>query len=136
MRLYIFSAINIYPDYIAYFNESIGGPKNGYKYLDDSNLEWRHDLKRLAIYQEKHPNTKVINPSVQYVDLSYYGVKNNIYNPRTKWWINLRGRYAINSQLLVRTKWLSKVYNDKSLNWMDLYEPIDRIGQSFFIYEF
>ena len=57
---YVFSAIRIYPDYIAYFNELVGGSKNGYKYLDDSNIEWGHDLKRLGKYQSDNPDAKVI----------------------------------------------------------------------------
>ena len=56
---YVFSAVSIYPDYLAYFNEFIGGSANGHKYLDDSNLEWKHDLKRLAEYQKKYPDTKI-----------------------------------------------------------------------------
>ncbi len=46
----------IYPNYLAYFNEFIGGPDNGYKYLADSNLDWGQDLKRLATYARRHPN--------------------------------------------------------------------------------
>ncbi len=37
-----------YPNYLAYFNETVGGPKNGYKYVTDSNVDWGQDLKRLT----------------------------------------------------------------------------------------
>src|SRR5437773_1072643 len=37
---YVVEAIRIYPDYLAYFNEFAGGPRNGYQYLSDSNLDW------------------------------------------------------------------------------------------------
>lgn len=44
-----------YPDYLAYFNEVIGGPQSGWKYLSDSNLDWGEELPRLAKYiREKH----------------------------------------------------------------------------------
>lgn len=42
------SVIKIYPSFLAYFNESIGGTANGYKYVADSNLDWGQDLKRLT----------------------------------------------------------------------------------------
>ena len=72
---YVFSAVRIYPDYLAYFNELAGGPQNGYKYLDDSNLEWGQDLKRLAAYQKQYPEMKVLY-SWDYSNPSYYGVQN------------------------------------------------------------
>jgi 4-amino-4-deoxy-L-arabinose transferase-like glycosyltransferase len=45
----------IYPHYLAYFNELVGGPANGRYYLVDSNLDWGQDLLRLAAYARRHP---------------------------------------------------------------------------------
>lgn len=44
------ASVWIYPHGLAYFNESIGGPRNGWKYLADSNLDWGQDLPELARY--------------------------------------------------------------------------------------
>lgn len=44
------AALSIYPHYLAYFNDIVGGPKNGYKYLVDSNLDWGQDLPALQKY--------------------------------------------------------------------------------------
>jgi hypothetical protein len=55
----------IYPDYLAYFNELVGGPKNGYKLLADSNLDWGQELIRLRDYMNKE--------NIQSVKLSYFG---------------------------------------------------------------
>ncbi len=38
----------VYPYYTAFFNVLAGGPKNGPKYLVDSNIDWGQDLKRLG----------------------------------------------------------------------------------------
>ncbi len=133
---YIFSAASIYPDYLAYFNEFVGGSANGYKYLDDSNLEWKHDLKRLAKYQNQHPDIKVIYSDQNiYFDPRYYGIQ-NIISPTEKLISNLSGKYAININFLIRWKELSQLRDDKNLDWLSLYQPIDRIGHSFLIYEF
>ena len=34
-----------FPYYTAFFNVAVGGPKNGPKYLVDSNIDWGQDLK-------------------------------------------------------------------------------------------
>ena len=51
---YVLSSILIYPHYLAYFNEFVGGPNNGYKYMVDSNLDWGQDLKGLKQYMAKN----------------------------------------------------------------------------------
>lgn len=44
----VVSAILIYPQGISSFNEWIGGPKNGWKYLADSNVDWGQNLPELG----------------------------------------------------------------------------------------
>lgn len=41
---HLFASLSIYPHYLAYFNELIGGPANGPKYLTDSNIDWGQDF--------------------------------------------------------------------------------------------
>ena len=131
----VFSSVRIYPDYLAYFNELIGGPKNGYKYLDDSNIEWGQDLKRLGKYQANNPETKVIY-SWRNSNPEYYQVESFMMADDSGWWREPKGRYAVNTFLLIRMQLLSEQRNDPSLNWLSLYRPADRIGYSFLVYEF
>jgi len=60
----------IWPDYLAYFNQSVGGPRKGYKYLVDSSLDWGQDLPSLKKWIDRNtgPDDRVY--------LSYFG--NNI----------------------------------------------------------
>lgn len=44
------AALWLHPHHLAYFNELVGGPAQGYRYLGDSNLDWGQDLKGLAGY--------------------------------------------------------------------------------------
>ena len=69
---YLASSALIHPHYLAYFNELIGGPKNGYKYLTDSNLDWGQDLPSLAKLIGEIKN----QDSSQEVYLSYFGTDN------------------------------------------------------------
>jgi hypothetical protein len=49
----------VYPYYPAFFNALAGGPKNGPKYLVDSNIDWGQDLKRLGEYASAHGSPQV-----------------------------------------------------------------------------
>jgi len=132
---YLLTSIIIYPDYLSYFNELVGGSNNGYKYLDDSNIEWGHDLKRLKEYQDKYPELKVFL-WIEKDAFRFYGIRNILPLNFKDDWLEPKGRYAVSSHVLIRTRLASQVYDNEILNWMDNYKPIDRIGQSFFIYEF
>ncbi len=63
---YLGASVYIHPHYLVYFNELVGGPDNGYKYLVDSDLDWGQDLKGLGRYMREHHIPKV--------RLSYFGL--------------------------------------------------------------
>jgi len=44
---YVVGTVRIFPHYLPYFNELAGGPRNGYRYLVDSNLDWGQSFKAL-----------------------------------------------------------------------------------------
>jgi len=43
----VVSAIFTFPHHLSYFNELVGGPNNGHRYLTDSNVDWGQDLPAL-----------------------------------------------------------------------------------------
>jgi hypothetical protein len=53
------------PHYLAYFNEAVGGPSNGYQVLTDSSLDWGQDLIGLRDYMTRN--------GIESVNLSYFG---------------------------------------------------------------
>jgi hypothetical protein len=57
----------IRPHYLAYFNQLVGGPENGYKHLSDSSLDWGQDLKELRKWVDNN------NQDKENVYLSYFG---------------------------------------------------------------
>src|SRR4029079_1001950 len=64
----IFTAISslcISPHQLAYFNEFVGGPDQGYRYLSDSNIDWGQDLRGLKKYMEQE--------KLPIIFLSYFG---------------------------------------------------------------
>ena len=135
----VWSSVNIYPYYLAYFNEFIGGPKNGYKYLVDSNLDWGQDLPGLKEYMDEHKIEKIKLSYFGLSDPAYYGInyeylpsyaipKPNIERPQ----IPLEGYFAISATMLqgvyMQNRDLYKVFRE--------IEPVDTIGYSIFIYKF
>ena len=51
----VVSSLRIYPHSLSYFNEVVGGPKNGHMHLLDSNIEWGQDLWILKDWTYRHP---------------------------------------------------------------------------------
>jgi len=127
-----FSTVRVFPDYIPYFTDFVGGSKNGYKYLDDSNLDWGTDLKRLKTWMDEHGVEKINLYTPYSVLPGYYGIKFN-------WYEFMRkdppppGLYAVGTQILVRGLIAAKMERLPT-DWLVRYKPIDRVGQGFFIY--
>jgi len=134
---YIGSSLVVFPYYLSYFNESVGGVKNGYKYAVDSNYDWGQDFYRLLDFVEKNNITKL--------HLDYFGGEDPEYWLGEKY-IKLEPR---------ETKEPPKGWVAVSLNqlqggiakavpdfdqptgyyrWLAEYTPVARIGYSMFVY--
>jgi 4-amino-4-deoxy-L-arabinose transferase-like glycosyltransferase len=55
------SSLSIYPHSLAYFNEVVGGPKQGDRHLLDSNLDWGQDLLYLRSWYEANPQARPLH---------------------------------------------------------------------------
>ncbi len=62
----------IYPHYLSYVNEVAGGPRNAYRHLVDSAVDWGQDLPALEVFLAKN----VPDQSDAY--LSYFGTADPI----------------------------------------------------------
>jgi hypothetical protein len=71
---YALSVLSVHPHYLAYFNELAGGPRNGYRILVDSNLDWGQDLPGLAAWMEKNAVPRVKLLYFGTADPTYYGI--------------------------------------------------------------
>jgi len=60
-----------YPNNLAFFNQFVGGPANGFKYLVDSNLDWGQDLKPLKGWMGRN--------GVANINLAYFGSADPAY---------------------------------------------------------
>lgn len=136
------SVIAIYPHFLSYFNEIIGGSNNGYKYVVDSNLDWGQDLKRLETWLKKNSIDKIYIDYFGGGDLDYYLGKDKYIvwdhaknNPSEV----PKGSYfavSINQMQGGRAK-PTQDYNGNCsyYGWLNNYTPIARIGYSIFVYK-
>jgi len=137
---YGYNAYNIYPHHLAFFNELIGGPQNGYKYLIDSNLDWGQDLPGLKKYMERHNIKKVnlsyfgfSNPNYYGIDYDYlpshhiFPVPNQVVPDRS---IRKNGIFAISATMLQGVFLKNKNFYEYFRN----LKPIGKVGYSIFIY--
>jgi hypothetical protein len=132
----------IYPQGISYFNEWIGGPRNGWKYLADSNVDWGQNLPELGEWVARH--------HIGQLKTYYFG--NDVlwhYIPHEKivlqaapwgreWEKETRlapgpGVYAISVNTLTG-HFFSPAYRDY-FAWFKAREPDGRAGWSIFLYQ-
>jgi hypothetical protein len=145
---YLFGTLSIYPHYLAYFNELVGGPENGYKYLVDSNLDWGQDLKGLKQYMTEQGIPKIklsyfggADPALYGIDYDYlpsFGLRPS--EPDGKWWYEAGytedcdpadGVIAISATNLQGVL----LRNRDCFQWLRSHEPVSKIGYSIFIYD-
>ena len=129
---YAVGSARIYPHYLAYFNEIVGGPDNGYKYLVDSNLDWGQDLKNLKWYMDGHDIEEIYLAYFGSAYPSYYGIQ-AVPLP-TEQPKDLESRtpavYAISATYL-QSGYLG---DEDSFRWLQRYEPFAKIGYSILLY--
>ncbi len=123
---YVLSDASAFPHYFAYCNELIGGMENGRQWFD---IDSGQDLKGLGQYMQQ--------AQIPFVKLAYsgkgipeyYGVR---YVPlsESEECQPTNGVIAISVSKLRGTK----EHDAGCYDWLKVYEPVDKIGYSIFIY--
>ncbi|MDD3487549.1 MAG: glycosyltransferase family 39 protein [Candidatus Moranbacteria bacterium] len=121
-----------YPNYLAYFNETVGGPKNGYKYVTDSNCDWGQDLKRLTAW--------VNDNNINQIRIDYFGGGDVIHylgDKATIWHADMGqepGWYAISATFLENSLYYKITEGTPDYEWLRERTPTAQIGGSILIY--
>jgi len=144
----IVSVANVYPSFLAYFNELIGGPTNGYKYLVDSNLDWGQDAKRLAGWVTERGIEKIKIPDR--FSIVSAGASGSEFWYSRSYEFYLEDKYEYLPEAAPTTGWVAvpatllqwgranpaekSGWSSDSYRWLDAYEPVAKIGYSIFVY--
>jgi hypothetical protein len=130
----IIEAATAFPNYVSYFNQLAGGPKNGYHYVTDSNADWGQDLIRLRSFLANHPEIDKIR--VDYfgiADLNYY-----LKDRYISWWRDKRpiepGWYAISTLFLQESIYDKSKPDNQSYRFLKEKIPNYQVGTSLLIY--
>ena len=134
------SVLPVCPHHLAYFNELVGGPDQGYRYLSDSNLDWGQDLKGLKAYMDRE--------GVPMIYLSYFGTAPpSSYGIRYQYLPGYGHLDPPPADLLpaeIRRELLAiSVVNLQGLyladhelyRWLEKRTPIAKIGYSIYVYD-
>ncbi len=135
---YVLGTISVFPYEIAYFNELIGGPKNGHYYLVDANLDWGQGYKALRRYLEEHPGpTPKLAPRFTYIQPEDYGIAAvplppaDEASPLQAPFHPAPGRYIISITTL-QQGWPT---DNEIYAWFRQAQPSAMVGYSFFFYD-
>jgi hypothetical protein len=135
------ASVFIYPHGISYFNEWIGGPGNGGRYLVDSNLDWGQDLADLERYVREHHvegiRTAYFGPEPvsHYLPIGSFEPIPLPYDPEGQFparYVPEPGVYAVSLNLVTGVV-LPPAHEDYFARFRDL-KPEGRAGWSIFIY--
>ncbi|MBI4387267.1 MAG: hypothetical protein HY551_07780 [Elusimicrobia bacterium] len=134
------SVLRVHPHYLAYFNETVGGPSQGYRYLADSNLDWGQGLKSLAREVGIMGGPPVYLSYFGSADPSAYGLKYvpvgfvaNVERNGDAVDPSASGRvlFAVSA-----TNLQAVYYADKSIfDWLKERRPVRVIDHSIFLYD-
>lgn len=138
----LWRSVATYPNYIAYFNEAVGGPKNGHNILLDSNLDWGQNLKSLKSWMDEHGVKSILLLYFGQAEPAAYGIDavnipGNLVRPRT----SKRLDSSIPFVLAVSANhfYASQVYSTSVeadfIRSFRLKEPVATIGHSILIFK-
>ena len=124
------SAVGIAPHYLAYFNSFCGGPREGYRYLVDSSLDWGQDLPALRRALEARHYHRVA--------LNYFGTAQaDVYGIRTvPWRVRDEAVATQTDYLAISATSLMGAYGTSSPLFEQFKDlPSARAGYSIFLYD-
>jgi len=161
----ILNTLSTYPNYVSYFNAFAGGPKNGYRFVVDSNADWGQDLKRLKNWIQEYNHcamTKSPDACVSYkypieegkpiqkIRVDYFGGGYNTHQEDLRYYLGnlceiwhgdtrpiVPGWYAISTEYLQNSIYDLTEPSIKSYRWIKEknIKPYYQVGTSILIYK-
>jgi len=135
------SSLKVAPHQLAYFNELVGGPEEGYRYLSDSNVDWGQDLTGVKRYMDQEGLAMIYLSYFGSAPPSYYGIHYQyVLAPGETWQERssdmlppgMKKEILAISVVSLQGVW----FEDKGLyRWLYDRTPVTKIGYSIFVYD-
>ena len=124
-----FTILRVHPSYLAYFNEIAGGPDGGWRYVNDSNLDWGQDLKRLSTFVEQRGIARIRVDTFGPADPIYY-LKQRYEGPvgcsrKPEGWV------AVSAMIYPGAPWNPSCDYRR---WLPMDKLVAKIGYSIFVF--
>lgn len=74
MGFWLWTYARVYPHTLTFFNQLVGGARNGSDYLVDSNLDWGQHLKQLKEWMDEEGVARINLAYFGMADPAYYGI--------------------------------------------------------------
>jgi hypothetical protein len=128
------ASLRSHPDYLSYFNETVGGSARGHRVLLDSNVDWGQDLGTLADYLAARGNPPVW--------LAFFGFE----EPRDHGFRSrrLKGCDPVSGIVAISANVRAGLYKPHGhlgepapgcYDWLSVHDPVALVGDSIFVYE-
>lgn len=132
---YTIGAATIFPYNLTFFNELVGGPDGGYRWLVDSNLDWGQNLKELKTWLSERGIQNVFISQFSPSRPAVYGLQATMLppSPRAAPFAHLDpapGWYAIGATTLQGTY----TPDVDTFAYFRTVTPTARIGHALFVY--
>jgi hypothetical protein len=133
---HVVGAVGVFPNYLTFFNEIIGGPQNGWKYLVDSNLDWGQSLIELRTYIAEHRLGRINLSATGFVNPAVYGIAYDplppMPNPQSVIHFDPKpGRYYIGAHNLQ----IGSPIDHDVFGWFREREPSEWIANAILVYD-
>jgi hypothetical protein len=134
------TGVRQHPHHLAFFNELVGGSRQGHRYLGDSNLDWGQDLRLLADSAARYQAETGREMFYSYggtADPAFYGLGQSsltgvnglgasTFAPANP----AEGRYAISA-----SHWQGLLPEGDLFDWFRRQQPVATPGYSILVYE-
>ena len=134
------SSLRVTPHQLAYFNELVGGPEQGHRYLGDSNIDWGQDLKGVKTFMDEQGIPIAYLSYFGSAPPAYYGIRYQ-YVPGS-WPLEWPPPPTFVPADLARKVLIISVSNLQGVHtypdlfgWLQTRPPIARIGYSILVYD-
>ena len=131
--------LRTWPSYLTFFNEIAGGPRNGYRYLADSNVDWGQGLEALDAYlEEKNWTNPKLSSFTFFIRPALYGIQATPLPPLADAPAVLPARfnpapgtYVISASTLRGLQ----LVDPEMYNWFWHREPDDVVANAMLVYQ-
>lgn len=132
LLILVCESLCIRPHYLAYFNLLAGGPRQGYRHLVDSSLDWGQDLPGLKRWLEQEGLTRSDGATPVYLsyfgtgDPRYYGIPAERLPGLPDWGTTLYTGPLRGGVYCISATTLQHVYSPLMGHWTESYELLYR----------